>query len=294
MRVVRVDERGADRRVRPGLDDRAVDVPRLSQPVRVDSQALALEVENGVLTIRLERPEARNALDREMIVDLRVALDHAATDDGVGAVILTGTGSAFCAGADLAWLDHEPDGRRYRFDSHRLTELVSLIERVEKPVIAAVNGIAVGVGVQLALACDLRVGGTSARFAFTEGQLGLLPTHGGVARLVKLVGLGRARDLLLGSRTVDAEQALVLGLLTEVAPDEDLLPAARRLVERALTRAPQSYGLVKRLLLVAASSDLTTAMTAESIGQSLLIGTDDHHEGRQAFRERRPPQFRGR
>ena len=292
--MVRVDERGADRRVRSGTDDRAVDVPRLPQPVRVDPQAVILEVEDAVLAIRLERPEARNALTREMIEDLRVALERAATDDAVAAVVLTGSGSAFCAGADLAWADYAPDGRRFRFDSHRLTELVGLVERLEKPVVAAVNGIAVGVGVQLALACDLRVGGTSARFAFTEGKLGLLPTHGGVARLVKLVGLGRARDLLLGSSTVDAEQALELGLLTEVAADEDLQSAARRLTARALTRAPQSYGLVKRLLLMAASSDLTTAMTAETIGQSLLIGTDDHHEGRQAFRERRPPQFRGR
>jgi enoyl-CoA hydratase/carnithine racemase len=161
-------------------------------------------------------------------------------------------------------------------------------------VVAAVNGVAVGFGVQLALACDLRIGGTSASFAFTEGKLGLLPTHGGVARLVKLVGLARARDLLLGSATIEASRAFELGLLTEVVPDEELPAASLALVERALVRAPQSYGLVKRLLQVAASSDLTTAMTAETIGQSLLIGTDDHREGRQAARERRPPEFRGR
>ena len=267
---------------------------RLSQPIRVDSQALDVELDGSVLTVRLARPEARNALTEQMIADLRNALDEAAIADTVAGVILTGTGNAFCAGADLSRFDEPLDGRRFRFESHRLTDLLGLIERIEKPVIAAVNGIAVGVGVQLALACDLRVGGTSARFAFTEGKLGLLPTHGGVARLVKLVGLARARDLLLGSRTVDAEQALDLGLLTEVAADEDLLPAAQRLVERALTRAPQSYGLVKRLLLVAASSDLTTAMSAETIGQSLLIGTDDHREGRQALREHRLPTFRGR
>jgi enoyl-CoA hydratase/carnithine racemase len=171
---------------------------------------------------------------------------------------------------------------------------VGLIERIEKPVVAAVNGIAVGFGVQLALACDLRVGGASAQFAFTEGRLGLLPTHGGVGRLVKLVGLSRARDLLLGSATIDASQALALGLLTEVVPDEELPAASRRLVDQALVRAPQSYGLVKRLLLLAASADLTSATAAETIGQSLLVGTDDHHEGRRALRERRPPQFRGR
>jgi enoyl-CoA hydratase/carnithine racemase len=260
----------------------------------VDPQALAVELGDGVLTVRLDRPEARNALTEEMVAGLRGALERAAADDAVAAVVLTGTGSAFCAGADLSRFDDLPDGRRFRFDSHRLTELVGLVERIEKPVVAAVNGIAVGLGVQLALACDLRVGSLSARFAFTEGKLGLLPTHGGVARLVKLVGLARARDLLLGSATIDASQALAFGLLTEVVRDEELPAAARRLVQRALVRAPQSYGLVKRLLLVAANADLTTAMTAEAIGQSLLVGTEDHHEGRLALREGRAPRFEGR
>jgi enoyl-CoA hydratase/carnithine racemase len=267
---------------------------RLPQPVRVDPQALAVEIAGGVLTARLDRPEAHNAVTEDMVEALHAALVRAATDDPVAGVVITGTGTAFCAGADLSRFDDDlRDGRRFRFDSHRLTELVGLIERIEKPVVAAVNGVAVGLGVQLALACDLRVGGESARFAFTEGRLGLLPTHGGVGRLVKLVGLARAKDLLLGSATVDASQALTLGLLTEVVPDGDLPAAARRLVERALVRAPQSYGIVKRLLLVAASADLATAMTAETIGQSLLVRTDDHDEGRRALRERRPPEFRG-
>ncbi len=267
---------------------------RLSQPVRVDPQAVAVERDGAVLTVRLDRPEARNALTDAMVAALRTALENAATDDAVAAVVLTGTGSAFCAGADLSRFDAAPDGRRFRFESHRLTELVGLVERVEKPVVAAVNGIAVGLGVQLALACDLRVGGVSARFAFTEGRLGLLPAHGGVGRLVKLVGLARARDLLLSSATIDASQALAAGLLTEVVPDDDLSVAARGLVERALARAPESYALTKRLLLVAANADLATVTSAEAIGQSLLIGTDDHLEGRQAARERRTPQFRGR
>jgi enoyl-CoA hydratase/carnithine racemase len=261
----------------------------------MDSQALAVDLTDGVLTLRLDRPEARNALTEPMLTSLRIELERAATDEGVIAVVLTGTGSAFCAGADMSRFDDDaPDGRRFRFDSHRLTELVSLVERIEKPIVAAVNGLAVGLGVQLALACDLRVGGRSARFAFTEGRLGLLPAHGGVARLVKLVGLARARDLLLGSATIDAARALELGLLTEVVPDEQLPAAARELVDRALVRAPQSYGLVKRLLLVAASTDMTTAMTAETISQSLLITTDDHVEGRNARRDRRPPTFQGR
>jgi enoyl-CoA hydratase/carnithine racemase len=269
-------------------------VPGLPQSVRVDSEAVAVALAGGVLTITLDRPEARNALTEEMLGALRDALERAARDDDVAAVVLTGSGPAFCAGADVSRFDGEPDGRAFRFDSHRLTDLVGLVERIEKPVVAAVNGIAVGLGVQLALACDLRVGGEAARFAFTEGRLGLLPTHGGVGRLVKLVGLARARDLLLGSATIDAGRAYELGLLTEVVPDAELQAAALRLVERALLRAPQSYGLVKRLLLLSASSDMASAISAETIGQSLLIATDDHDEGRRAARERRPPEFTGR
>jgi enoyl-CoA hydratase/carnithine racemase len=260
----------------------------------VDPQAVTVELAGGVLTVWLARPEARNALTGEMISTLVGALERAATDDTVAAVVLAGTGVAFCAGADLGRFDEPLDGRRFRFESHRLTDVLGLIERIEKPVVAAVNGVAVGFGVQLALACDLRVGGTSASFAFTEGRLGLLPTHGGVARLVKLVGLAHARDLLLASATVDAERAYTLGLLTEVVADEELHDATLELVAHALVRAPQSYGLVKRLLAVGASADLASAMSAETIGQSLLVGTDDHREGLRALRERRPPQFEGR
>jgi enoyl-CoA hydratase/carnithine racemase len=252
------------------------------------------ELEDGTLVVRLARPERRNALDASMVDSLRGSLETAATDDATRAVVLTGEGPAFCAGADLARFDRKLDARAFRFDSHRLTALTELIERVEKPVIAAVNGATVGFGVQLALACDLRVGGASARFLFTEGRLGLLPTHGGVARLVKLVGLARARDLLLSSREIGAVRAYELGLLTEVVPDDELLERARALVKDALRRAPQSCGLTKRLLLLGASADLASGLVAETIAQSLLVQTDDHAEGLQAARENRSPTFRGR
>lgn len=251
-------------------------------------------LEDGVLELQLARPERRNALDEQMIDGLRASLEAAATDGAIRAVMLTGEGSAFCAGADLARFDDQLDGRAFRFQSHRLTALTESIERLEKPVIAAVNGPAVGLGVQLALACDLRVGAVSARFLFSEGRLGLLPTHGGVARLVKLVGLARARDLLLSSREVSAARAFELGLLTEVVPDDELLERARALADDALTRAPLSYGLTKRLLLLAASADLASGLSAETIAQSLLVGSEDHAEGVRAAREGRPPSFTGR
>jgi enoyl-CoA hydratase/carnithine racemase len=261
----------------------------------VDPEAMIrTERADGVLVLRLARPERRNALDAAMVDGLRATLEAAAIDDETRAVVLTGEGTAFCAGADLGTFDREGDARTFRFESHRLTAVTELVERVEKPVIAAVNGAAVGFGVQLALACDLRIGGASARFLFSEGRLGLLPTHGGVARLVKLVGLGRARDLLLSSGEVTAARAYELGLLTQVVPDEELLERARSLAADALRRAPQSYGLTKRLLLLAASADVTSGLVAETIAQSMLVQTEDHAEGLRAAREDRPPSFRGR
>jgi enoyl-CoA hydratase/carnithine racemase len=255
---------------------------------------IASTLDDGLLVLRLARPERRNALDEPMVDGLCTALEAAATDDAIRAVVLTGEGSAFCAGADLARFDERRDGRTFRFRSHRLTALTEVIERIEKPVVAAVNGAAVGFGVQLALACDLRVGAESARFLFSEGRLGLLPTHGGVARLVKLVGLARARDLLLSSREVNAGRAYELGLLTEVVPDDELLERTRALAVDALTRAPLSYGLTKRLLLLAASTDLASGLNAETIAQSLLVDSADHAEGVRAARESRPPSFTGR
>jgi enoyl-CoA hydratase/carnithine racemase len=261
----------------------------------VDPEAvISSSLDDGVLELRLARPERRNALDEQMVDALRTSLEATAADDAVRAIVLTGEGGAFCAGADLARFDDELDARAFRFRSQSLTVLTELIERIEKPVVAAVNGAAVGFGVQLALACDLRVGAESARFLFSEGRLGLLPTHGGVARLVKLVGLAHARDLLLSSRQVSAARAYELGLLTEVAPDDELTERALALVVDALSRAPQSYGLTKRVLLLAASADLQSGLTAETIAQSLLLESRDHTEGLEAARERRPPSFTGR
>jgi enoyl-CoA hydratase/carnithine racemase len=279
-----------------GLDtDRAVrNDAGLATEEQAAQGALTVDDASGVRTLTLVRPRARNALTEAMLAALHEEVARAARDVEVRALVLTGSGTAFCAGADLGRFDGPVDQAAFRFESHRLTELVGLLERVEKPVIAAVNGVAVGLGVQLALACDLRVAAESASFAFTEGRLGLLPTHGDVARLVKLVGLARARDLLLGSATIDARRAHELGLLTEIVPDGELAAAAARLAADALRRAPQSYGLTKRLLLLAASADLTSSMTAETIAQSLLVGTEDHAEGLRAARERRPPEFTGR
>ena len=248
----------------------------------------------GVVVLTLNRPERRNAIDPALRDALAAALDAAATDPAVRGIVLTGAGGAFCAGGDLARFDDLHDARAYRHVSHRLTDLIESIERLEKPVVAAIDGVAVGAGLTLALACDWRVGAPTARLLFRDGRIGLVPTHGGLTRLVKLLGLARAKEVLLGGDDLDAEAARAAGLLSELAPSADALPAvARARVERMLGRAPLSFAAAKRLLHVAADVDQRSGVLAESLAQTALLQSEDHREGLAAVRERREPDFKG-
>jgi enoyl-CoA hydratase/carnithine racemase len=242
---------------------------------------------DGVLTLSLDRPERRNAIDAELAGALREAFEAAADDSAVRAVILTGAGKAFSAGGDLSRFERDWDPREFRHDSHRLTQLITLVERLEKPTVAAINGVATGAGTQLALACDVRLMAAGARFVYREGRLGIIPSHGGVTRLVKLIGLARARDVLLGGEEVSAEEALRLGLVTAVVSEPDLMNAARERVALMLERSPQAYAAAKRLLWLAANVDLESGMVAEGLAQSLLIGTDEHKQAVEEARWRR-------
>src|SRR5262245_16194681 len=190
--------------------------------------------DDGVLTLSLARPERRNAIDAELAAALREAFEAAADDPAVRAVILTGNGKAFSAGGDLSRFERDWDPREFRHDSHRLTQLITLVERLEKPTVAAINGVATGAGTQLALACDVRLMAAGTRFVYREGRLGIIPSHGGVTRLVKLIGLARARDVILGGEEVAADEALRLGLVTAVV--DDVLAAARERVALMLQR----------------------------------------------------------
>ncbi len=238
-----------------------------------------------MLVVALNRPDRRNAIDSEMADALRVAFENAADDGTVHAVILTGIGKAFSAGGDLSRFERDWDPREFRHDSHRLTQLITLVERLEKPTVAAINGVATGAGTQLALACDVRLMAAGSRFVYREGRLGIIPSHGGVTRLVKLIGLGRARDVILGGEEVSAEEAHRLGLVTEVV--DDVMAAARERLALMLQRSPQAYAAAKRLLWLAASVDLESGMVAEGLAQSLLVGTEEHKRAVEEARWRR-------
>jgi enoyl-CoA hydratase/carnithine racemase len=249
----------------------------------------------GVATITLNRPEARNAISAEMRRDLRVLGDLLLTDSAIKVVIFTGAGSeAFSAGGDIGHFEREWLTPDFRAHGHHLTEFFNLLEVLEKPVIAAINGVATGAGLQLAMACDLRLASLNARFGFRENFINLIPGHGGTVRLVRLVGLAKAKELIFLGDFLSAEDAQQVGLVHRLVPPENLLAEAQAVAQTLLQRAPQSLGLVKRLLLAANETDQASALFLESLAQSILIKTEDHQEGLRAFREKRQPKFSGR
>jgi enoyl-CoA hydratase/carnithine racemase len=259
-----------------------------------EAASLETTLEDGILLVELNRPERRNALDEALQRELLQVFEWAATEGEVRGIILTGRGEAFSAGGDLSRFENDWNPAEFRARSHELTRLIGAIERLEKPVVAAIGGLTTGAGTQLALSCDLRIASENARLLYREGMIGFIPSHGGCARLVKLVGLARARDILLGGEDLDAEEAFRHGLVTKVVPHEGLLDDARERLRHIFRRAPQAYGLSKRLLHLSASVDLESGLFAESLAQSLLVATEDHKEGVRAARERRAPQFGGR
>ena len=201
---------------------------------------------------------------------LRAVLRGGGDDAAVRAVILTGEGSAFSRRRRPSRFERDWDPREFRHDSHRLTSLISLVERLEKPTVAAINGVATGAGTQLALACDVRLT-ARARFVYREGRLGIIPSHGGVTRLVKLIGLARARDVILSAgRWSPRRRRARAG--HRGRRGRRLLDAARERLVADAERSPQAYAAAKRLLWLAATVDLESGMVAEGLAQSLLIG----------------------
>jgi enoyl-CoA hydratase/carnithine racemase len=248
--------------------------------------AVRVRDDDGIRILTLDRPEARNALDLATQDELRDALLAAAHDPEVQALVITGTDPAFSAGGDLSRFHEDADPITFRLASHELTTTVGLPERIEKPVVAAINGVATGAGAQLALACDVRVASEHARFLHRESFLGLLPAHGGIVRLVHLVGLARARDVVLGGQDLDAEAALRAGLISEVVPHEELLPTVLDRVHRILRRSPDAYAAAKRVLNLAPALDLGAGTAVETLGQSLLVTTEEHRQRLRAARAR--------
>ncbi|HWC22418.1 MAG TPA: enoyl-CoA hydratase-related protein [Flexivirga sp.] len=252
---------------------------------------VTLRVQDGVGIITVDRPEARNALSLEVQRDLRVALQDAADDDSINCVILTGAGDkVFVAGADVNQLRTytKHDGL-----TGRLQRLFDEIAHFDKPTIAAINGYALGGGCELALACDLRIASTRARFGFPETGLSVIPGAGGTQRLSRLVGQGHALDLILSGRFVTADEAHAMGLASRVVSPDALLAEAVSVATSIGAKGPLATRLARIAVKSGLDADLATGLTIERLAQALLHETTDKQEGIAAMLEKRTPTFQG-
>jgi len=255
--------------------------------------------EGAVLLLTLDRPDARNAYSEAMVDSLVRALDDADRDDEVRCVILTGAGAAFSAGGDLKRMLQQEGmfagwpvdlRRRYVDGIQRIPRRLALLE---KPIIAAINGPAIGAGLDLACMCDLRLAARGAQLGSTFVKVGLVPGDGGAYFLARTVGFPRALELMLTARLVDADEAERIGLVHRVVEPADLLPAARALALQIAANAPLAVRLTKRAAYRSHEADLEQALELAATYQGVVQNTADHREAVRAMLERRPPVFTG-
>jgi enoyl-CoA hydratase/carnithine racemase len=252
------------------------------------------EVAGQVATITLDRPKKLNAMDRQMFADLEAAATRAGDDPAVRAVVVTGAGRAFSSGLDVgefAAMGDPATAARVLADVQRA---ISAFELLPKPVVAAVNGLAFGGGLQLAIACDLRLASERAEFASMEMRWAIVPDLGATERLPRLVGLGRAKELIFTGRQVGAAEAQRIGLVNRVVPEPDLATAAAELAGGLAAGPTLALGLAKQALNEAFERSTAEGMEAAGRAQRRTFASADHAEARAAFAERRPPRFSGR
>jgi len=250
------------------------------------------ERQDGVLVLTLNRPEKLNAITGELLDALYAALKEGEEDREVRALLLTGAGRAFSAGQDLTEFgDQKPD---YEAHLRRYNRVVEAMAGLEKPLVVAVNGVAAGAGMSLALWGDLRLAAVGASFTTAFVRIGLVPDSGLSFLLPRLVGLAKAQELLLLSPRLSAEEALALGLVHRVVPAEKLMEEALSLAKELAQGPTRAYALTKKLLLETYRLSLTEALALEAVLQGQAGQTQDHEEGVRAFREKRPPRFQGR
>lgn len=249
------------------------------------------EVLNGVATITLNRPDKLNAFTHELNHDVRKAVKEASTDEGVRAIVITGAGRAFCSGQDLSGVDESVDLGEVLRNSYG--PMVKEIDRCEKPIIAAVNGVAAGAGFSLAIACDFRLASEKASFLEAFIHVGLIPDAANLYNLPKIVGHAKALELAILGEKISADEAKELNLVTEVIPAAEWDQQVRAFAERLASMPTKAIGLIKRNMKAGWQMDLHDYLEKEAYGQRIAGLTKDHQEGVQAFLNKRKPEFQG-
>jgi len=253
---------------------------------------LVLTKENGIAVLTVNRPEVRNALNKETVGEIRQAVAEVKGDDDIKVLIVTGAGDkAFVAGADLASLKT----RGMIETLHNENQIVlSELANLEKPVIAAVNGFALGGGCELALACDIRIAAEGAKFGQPEPGLGFLPGAGGTQRLPRLVGAAKAKELIFTGDIIGAAEAEKIGLVNKIVPPQELMNAAFEMAGKIMKKGPLAIKMAKTVIDRGLDLDLDNALLLERVSQTILFGSDDRNEGINAFFEKRAPEFQGK
>ncbi|HJZ46025.1 MAG TPA: enoyl-CoA hydratase-related protein [Roseiflexaceae bacterium] len=255
-----------------------------------EERTVLYETNDGVATITLNRPQAYNAFTALMHAELMAALKRAERDEAARCIVLTGAGKAFCSGQDLK--DLGPDETFGALVRDRYNPLILKLRAIPKPIVAAVNGVAAGAGMSLALACDLRVAADTARFVAAFANVGLVPDSGMSYFLPRLIGPTRALELCMTGATLDAATAHSYGMLNAVASAEEFPAVVRQLAERLANGPATALGLLKRSFELAASAPLEQALDYEAQAQQIAGLSAEYAEGVLAFREKRAPKFR--
>jgi enoyl-CoA hydratase len=253
---------------------------------------IRVDIAESIATLTIDRPDVKNALNLETVRECQSALETLAANAEVGVLIITGGGeTAFVSGADIN--DIRARGRDEGLAGIN-SSLFAAVERFPRPTIAAINGYALGGGCELALACDIRIASDTAKFGQPELGLGIIPGAGATQRLPRVIGMGRAKHLILTGDIIDARQALEIGLVSAVTPPGQLQIRAREMAKKILRQGPLAARLAKLALNASARVDLDSGLLIETLAQALCYGSDDKLEGTTAFLEKRKPKFTGR
>lgn len=262
----------------------------------MDYETISIEREGGVAVITLNRPETHNAMNQAMFVELGVAAKELQNDPEVRAVVMTGAGKSFSSGLDLG--SFAGLMQLSALQIHAFLKEVQgtylAYEMMDKPVIAAVNGLAFGGAMEIMLACDIRIASEDAKFNLMEIKFGIIPDLGACKRLARLVGNGYAKELILTGDTIDAAEAYRIGMVEHVVPKDQVLPEALKLARRLAEGPILGIALAKQVINRCWDSDPETALEFEAIAQTLCLVSEDHREAIQALAENRKPQYKGR
>lgn len=253
---------------------------------------IKIDVENYIATITINRPEALNAMNKVLVAELKEAMEKCVENDDVGVIVITGSGEkAFVAGADIKAMQ-KMSGRQALEFSREGQEMTMVIENSPKPVIAAINGFALGGGCEIALACDMRVAAENAKFSQPEVALGIIPGWGGTQRLPRLIGKGRAIEMITGGGMIDAEEALRIGLVNHVVPQPELMEKVHSLAKSILKNGPAAVGAALKCIHRGFDKHLENGLDIELNAFAELFETDEQREGTTAFVEKRKPNFK--